>query len=288
VLEDTRRLGELSWDTHTVGWFNMVRRVILGDAAREDHVLTDMLAALRSDANWAFLRPKRKRLRRRFFQRLNHHLARAEQGSLASVIADIPTTDRTAPSQQVPQWLFAFDAACIATFRALALLASHPAQAALAQEESREHTATSRLNLPYLRACILESLRLWPTTPMVLRESTRDTAWEAGIMPAKTNVMIFAPFFHRDDRRLPYADRFSPDLWLEGGDQAHKTWPLIPFSGGPAICPGQNLVLLLASTALAAILAHGPIRLLPPTVLDPQRPLPGTLNHFALRFTVEN
>jgi cytochrome P450 len=120
---------------------------------------------LRSDANWAFLRPKRTALRNQFYERLNNHLARAEPGSLTSVMHATPTSTITAPSQQVPQWLFAFDPAGMTTFRTLALLASHPDQAARVRNEIKPRDGAAQQNLPYLRACVLESLRLWPTSP---------------------------------------------------------------------------------------------------------------------------
>lgn len=283
LLADIGR-RELTWDDFIAAWFRLTRRVVLGDAARDDHRLTDLLATLRADANWSFLRPRRDRLRARFLARLRDHLARAEAGSLAEIIATTPATGDTAPYQQVPQWLFAFDAAGIATFRALALLATHPEQAALASREIAGDEA-GRLDRPFLRACILESVRLWPTTPAVLRQSTRETIWETGVMPARTGVLIFAPFFHRDDARLPFADRFAPEVWLGGG--AAEDWPLIPFSAGPAMCPGRNLVLLLASAMLAALLAGREATLCPPARLDATRPLPATLDHFSLRFALD-
>jgi cytochrome P450 len=282
LLGVARVRGELNWDLFTGTWSRIARRVVLGDAARDDHVLTALLAQLRTDANWAFLRPRRNDLRERFFARLHGHLARAEPGSLAGVLATTPVTEETAPAQQVAHWLFAFDAAGIATFRALALLATHPEQATRARGEIASRNCTDRRELPYLRAAILEALRLWPTTPAVLRQSTTETVWEAGVMPARTGIVIFAPFFHRDDRRLSEADRFAPELWPTGWADEH--WPLIPFSGGPAMCPARNLVLLLTSAMLAALLDGRPLRLLAPPRIDPDRPLPGTLNHFALRF----
>jgi len=94
--------------------------------------------------------------------------------------------------------------------------------------------------------------------------------------------VIFAPYFHRDDRRLAFADRFSPDVWLD--DDSASDWPLIPFSRGPVICPGRNLLLMLASTVLARLLATDTPQLRSPSRLSPNRPLPATLNHFSLRF----
>jgi cytochrome P450 len=275
---------ELSWDAFIDGWFQMVRRVVLGDGARDDEGLTDDLAELRSDANWAFARPRRHERRERFLRRLGEHLARAEPGSLAAVMAasDESTDPISAPVQQVPQWLFAFDPAGMAAFRALALLATHPAQAEAARAEVRSAAGEATPTLPFLRACILESLRLWPTTPAVLRETTTETDWDGHRLPAGTGMVIFAPYFHRDDRHLPFADRFEPGVWL--GEQAEREWPLIPFSAGPGICPGRNLVLLVASTMLAALLDDRTLELVGGGSLRPDRPLPGTFSPYRLRF----
>jgi cytochrome P450 len=272
MLAEAGREGALDWDVFARGWWRIVRRLALGDGAREDHELTDMLTSLRGDANWAYFKPQRRRLRERFLERLGRYVERAEPGSLARLVATTPSNAATYPVEQMPQWLFAFDAAGMATFRALALLAAHRDVAARVQHEPE-----------LLRACVLESIRLWPTTPAVLRDTTAPTDWRDGAtLSAGAAVVVFAPFFHRDDQRLPYADSFSPQLWADG--RPGVDWPLIPFSAGPGECPGRNLVLFSASTLLARITANGA----PPQTgggeLDPERPLPATLSPFRLRF----
>lgn len=285
LLASPNGTSELAWDQFFEGWMRVVRRIVLGDGAADDHELTRMIADLRSDANWAFARPKRKRLRHAFFQRLNKHLERAEPGSLAAVIAATPATSMTHPEQQVPQWLFAFDPAGMATFRALALLASHPDVASRARSEVVAAGTSGRPDYPLLRATVLEALRLWPTTPMVLRETTAPTIWENGVLPEHTNVMVFAPFFHRDDQHLEDAHRFAPGIWEQ--ERTSSDWPLIPFSGGPAICPGRNLVLLTASSMLANMLERYDLHLASHPGLSPGKKLPGTLNNYGLRFTLQ-
>ncbi len=140
----------LAWKDFSQTWFRIVRLAIFGEPAREDHELSSMMARLRSRANWAFLAPKHRQLRDQLHRRIDHLLAQAAPGSLAHVIAQTCTTDVTAPSQQVPQWLFAFDPAGMTTFRALALLASHPEHAAEARKETGHHP-DSVDPLPYLR-----------------------------------------------------------------------------------------------------------------------------------------
>ena len=274
LRDAVRADGELSWSNFSPVWFRVVRRVVFGDAATEDHELSSVMSELRYAANWAFLRPQKPALRERLLERIRHYLRRADERSLAGVAAAAPTTRETAPEHQVPQWLFAFDPAGMATFRALALLASHP-------EQGRR----ARMDEALRRAAVLESLRLWPTTPLLLRESTSDTAWpDGGRMPAGTGIVIFTPFFHRDDEYLPFANRFAPELWTHG-QQRHR-WPLVPFSEGPGVCPGRNLVLLLTSTMLGELLARMRVRLRHPSRMTAEKPLPSTLNHFAIRFDV--
>jgi cytochrome P450 len=281
-------LAALDWDAFNVAWWRMVRRVTLGESAVGDDELTDMLGRLRKDGNWAYAHPRRDQLLSRFHARLAGYLERAEPGSLAEAVAsasresekDGGEPDKDVIADQVAHWLFAFDAAGIVTFRALALLATHPAAMERVREELADVDLTRPDQFTYLRACALESVRLWPTTPALLRESTTDTSWG----PAGTTVLIFAPFFHRDPDTMPYADRFEPEIWLDGTAASNPA--LVPFSAGPAICPGRDLVLFCASTMLANLLHGHRYELVSGPVLGPERRLPATLDNFHLRFSV--
>ncbi|GHH28953.1 cytochrome P450 [Lentzea cavernae] len=230
--------GELTWESFNQAWWRIVRRIVLGNGARGDDQLTDDLKALRENANWAFLHPRQRGLRDRFQHRLDEHLARREEGSLAAQPGDL--------SGQVPHWLFAFDAAGIVTLRALAL-------------------GARGMN------GILESARLWPTTPVILRESTEPTRWHGTWLPENTEFVVFTPFFHRDPDRLPFADSYAPEYWDGPLDPA-----IVPFSAGPGVCPGRDLVLTVAATMLDTLSEHL-------SVPSPGTPLPATLNHFGIR-----
>jgi len=50
----------------------------------------------------------------------------------------------------------------------------------------------------------------------VLRDTTTETSWDGGVLPQGTALVIVGSFFHRDERALPYADRFEPEIWLDG------------------------------------------------------------------------
>ncbi|EIE97235.1 cytochrome P450 [Saccharomonospora glauca] len=289
VREETRSLpadtSELDWGRFQRTWWRIVRRLVLGDAARDDTGVTDALATLRLRGNWAFLAPKARRRREWFRERLDTYLDRAEPGSLAATIAAHPAEEGVDPHGQVPHWLFAFDAAGMVTLRTLALLATHPDRAAAAEAELNEDDRTR----PFLRACVLDTVRLWPTTPVILRESTTATSWRGTQLPPNTLFVVFAPYFHRSRDLVPFADRFAPEAWLDG--RAPDFPALVPFSSGPGRCPGENLVLLVTSTLLAELLARGEYRLLAPKTLSSRththERLPATVNDFGLRFALK-
>ncbi|MFZ5869342.1 MAG: cytochrome P450 [Actinomycetota bacterium] len=275
IREETAALpssGTLDWDGFAPVWWRIVRRIALGDAARDDQTTTDLFGRLRQAANWSFVAPRRRALRTRALGRLQTHLDRAEPDSLAGVIAQHPDPDA---ASQVGHWLFAFDAAGMVTFRALALLATHPTCLERALQE-----APDAPDLPFLRACALDTVRLWPTTPAILRDTTKDIDG----LPAGTGLLIFTPFFHRDDENLPYAHSFTPDIWMDGRAQDNPA--LVPFSAGPAECPARNLVLTVTSTLLATLLADREFRLTSGQHLSPAAPLPSTLDNFGLAFAV--
>lgn len=269
--------GELGWEAFTECWWSAVRQLTLGRHARDDRGLTDLLGTLRAAGNWAYLAPRNRAARERFQQGVAEYVQRAEPGSLAAEVAATPADRDVDPAGQVPHWLFAFDAAGIVTFRALALIATHPEQAEAVRAELRGTDLSQPARLPYLRACVLESIRLWPTTPALLRESTRTTAWG----PTGTTSVIYTPFFHRDADTLPFANDFAPRIWLDG--TAERQPALVPFSAGQGECPGRNIVLLTASTMLAALLERHEFGVSGASGLVGGRGLPATLDHAGLR-----
>ena len=278
--------GRLDYDLFAPAWWRMVRRVVLGDVARDDEGLTDELRRLRRHANWAYLRPERRAATEHFLAGVEAYVDKAEPGSLAELVATVPAAEGTVPHEQVPQWLFAFDAAGLASLRTLALLSTHLVERSRALDEVAGRDLSRPADLRHLRACVLDALRLWPTTPAILRESTEETTWRGTTLPAGVSLVLHAPFLHRDGTRLRFADRFAPEVWRDGDGQPPEDWPLVPFSGGPGICPGRNLVLLTTSVFLGALLQRAETALDRPQRLSPSRLLPGTLDPFGLSFSV--
>jgi len=273
--------GKLDWDTFFTGWYRMVRRIVLGDGARDDSALTDLLEELRARANLAFLRPKDRDAREKMLDRLRHYIDKAEPDSLAGRMAKACTDPEQKPHHQLPHYLFAFDPGGMASYRTLALLCAHPPREEQVRDELSQATGEQALKLDYLRACFLESLRLWPTTPAILRETTEAIACGDDQLEAATQVLIFAPFLHRDAENLPQAHAFDPDLWVDGNSRPDLG--LFPFSEGPVVCPAIHFVPMVATQALRSILTRLRLSLEDAGRVEPGK-LPGTLDPYTLSF----
>ncbi|MDX6262238.1 MAG: hypothetical protein QOH84_3926 [Kribbellaceae bacterium] len=279
IAEELDKLeATVGWTEFREIWSRAVRRIVLGDRAAGDTELTALLDTLRSDANWAGFHPRNGPARHRFEARLIQYVDRAEPASLVEAL-DVGHGSPLDQVGQVPHWLFAFDAAGIALWRLFALLGTHPEYAETIADEAR-HPEESPL-LAHAGAAVQESLRLWPTTLVVLREGTEPTSWAAGTAPARTEFAIVSSVFHRDDQALPFANTFEPAIWLDG--RSDSGWPLIPFSAGPAVCPGRNVVLLTTSAATSHVVSTYDLDVDPTTRSSLTGRLPATLDHSRIR-----
>jgi cytochrome P450 len=276
---------EITWDGWQRAFRRLARRVILGDAARDDEAVTEELAAMMDEANGM---PGRTSDRYpAFLERIGEYVQAADPRALVGLFEAAPSDERTKPEGQIPHWMFAtHDTLAINAFRALAAITSHPRQRSKALDEigalGQEPDGSQIEGLAYLEACLEEAMRLWPTTPMLSRVTLADTAWQGETVPAGTQVLIVNTFLHRDRERIDYADRFLPEAWTDG--DALDRWEFNQFSRGPQGCPGARLALFLGKATLASLLGSRTVEAESP--LDPDRPLPHMLDFFSLRFRV--
>ena len=74
--------GTLGWNDFREIWSRIVRRIVLGDKARDDTELTALLDVLRSNANWAALHPRNRNAQQRLDHKLGEYVENAAPGSL--------------------------------------------------------------------------------------------------------------------------------------------------------------------------------------------------------------
>jgi cytochrome P450 len=273
--------GELRFGPWNEVFVRITRRIVLGDAAADDTELSTELAAMMSEANG--MPGQTSKRYPAFVARLGRYVAAAEPETLVARFHDAPADAETKPVGQIPHWLFANgDTLAINAFRALAAIASHPSQQAKVLSELADagEDAEAIAGLDYLDACLEDAMRLWPTTPLLSRETVAPTDWRGAAVSAGTQVVISNTYLHRDRDRFEYADRFAPDRWLAG--EAAREWSFNHFSRGPQGCPGTGVTKFVGKAVLANLLRDHRVELLSPR-LDPARPLPHMLDYFGIR-----
>jgi cytochrome P450 len=276
-------VGEVGYADLNKAFQRLTRWVVLGDAAADDTGLTDLLGRLMAAGNRTPGKPAPGY--DDLIARISSYVDAAEPGSLVSLVASAPHDDATSVPGQIVHWLFAMgDTLPGNLVRALALIGSHPEQRREVYAELKAADVTDAravAGLDYLGGVILEAMRLWPTTPLFGRITTRAVTFPGGqVLPEGTQVLIYNVFNHRDPDRVPYADRFAPGEWASG--DAAKSWSFNFFSHGPQGCPGAGMSVFLGQAFLAALLDRATPALISPT-LKPGQPLPRGLDLFSIR-----
>jgi cytochrome P450 len=281
------RIGpDLEWDAFESLWDHITLRVVFGDRARGDQELTGLLAKLMEEGN-RLVGLKTTDDYYEFYGRIERYLADPEEGSLVSLVRDAPQTDRTRVAHQVPHWMFATrDTLGANTYRALAAVAGDQSLCARVREEISgadlsDPDAVDGMQL--LEGVLHEAMRLWPTTPLLARETTRELELGGAQLDEGTQVMMLNIFNHRRPEGISDADRLVPERWA--GDTPTE-YRFNHLSNGTQDCPGGPLVLLLGKAVMARMLDEYSLKLVEPS-LPAGGDQPVMLDFFSIRFDVE-
>jgi cytochrome P450 len=100
---------------------------------------------------------------------------------------------------------------------------------------------------------IQEAMRLWPTTPMLMRQTVEDEILGGNTIPKGTQVLILNGFNHRDWETNPDAGSFCPDFWLD----KRSDYRFNHLSNGTQVCAGKSPALFKQKRSLPACLCAG-------------------------------
>lgn len=106
-------------------------------------------------------------------------------------------------------------------------MAQNPDKQAKLREEIRkilprkdsEFDKDALQKVPFLKACIKESLRVYPLTPGNARVVQQDVLLSGYQVPKGTNVFMFAVDLMKNGELYPQASTFLPERWLRARDQ---------------------------------------------------------------------
>jgi cytochrome P450 len=157
---------------------------------------------------------------------------------------------------------------------ALFLLASHaPSAARVAAEAAalpgrRVPTEADLPALPFTRAVVEETMRLYPPVPFLSREALAPT--RLGELEVKRGALVIVSpwLLHRKADLFPAPDAFLPERFLPEAPRPPR-FAYIPFSTGPRVCTGQQLGLAEATICLSALAGRFRLQLWPGTAVMP-------------------
>lgn len=110
--------------------------------------------------------------------------------------------------------------------------------------------------MPYLNAVSKELLRKHPPTYFSLTHAVTEPAKLAGYdIPTDVNVEFFLPAISEDPKLWKNPEKFDPDRFLLGGEDADITGvtgvKMMPFGAGRRICPGLSMATVHVNLMLA-------------------------------------
>ncbi|KAL3648721.1 hypothetical protein CASFOL_005124 [Castilleja foliolosa] len=109
--------------------------------------------------------------------------------------------------------------------------------------------------LPYLKAVVKETLRLYPPAPLTLRETRQPCIVNGYEIEAKTMVFVNIWAINRDPDYWENPTEFLPERFLNSDiDFIGQDFGFIPFGSGRRQCPALALGIAQVEIALANIL----------------------------------
>uniref|UniRef100_A0A2M3Z9P0 Putative cytochrome n=1 Tax=Anopheles braziliensis TaxID=58242 RepID=A0A2M3Z9P0_9DIPT len=177
-----------------------------------------------------------------------------------SILEKLLKVDRDAAFTMSLDSLFAgVDTTSSGSTGILYCLANNPEKQDKLREELRKilpdknsHLTTENMkNMPYLRACIKEGLRMYPPTAGNGRCVGKDIVIQGYRIPKGTMVVMGQLVLQRQEGQFTRPSEFLPERWLTGPEatgcpSAKEAHPFVymPFGFGARTCVGRRLAMM--------------------------------------------
>ncbi|CAL8089570.1 unnamed protein product [Orchesella dallaii] len=108
--------------------------------------------------------------------------------------------------------------------------------------------------LTYLDQCVKETLRIYPSVPLLMRKVNTDVEMEPDlIIPAGTDVALCIPAIHQNPLIYKDPKKFDPERFAPDKIADIHPYAYCPFSLGPRNCIGKRLGEVLTKIVLARL-----------------------------------
>jgi len=149
----------------------------------------------------------------------------------------------------------------------------------------RSPTVADLPNLPYAGQVLKEAMRLYPPVWLIDRQVIHPLDLQGYHFPVGT-LLVLSPYtLHRRPEYFPDPERFDPDRFAPGKEEALPRMAYIPFGDGPRVCLGNHFALLEGQLILATLaqrvrfvpLSTARVPLYPSVTLRPGGPIPARI-----------
>ena len=125
--------------------------------------------------------------------------------------------------------------------------------------------------VPYMKACVAESFRMFPTASQIARITEHDITLSTGHKLPKGSVVLC---HHRiaalQEENFSNATQFLPERWLQPRNKTkfekHSPSLVLPFGSGKRTCPGERLARQELNIITAKLFQNFRVELLTPTL----------------------
>ncbi|MDU1690264.1 MAG: cytochrome P450 [Bradyrhizobium sp.] len=171
-------------------------------------------------------------------------------------------TDAQLADEVATMILAGHETTATALFWALYLIALDPAsQSKLAQEAGAASDLGDPDRLPFTRAVIDETLRLYPPAFLIARAASGPDRL-ADFPVKRGDVVLISPWLlHRHEKLWRAPNAFMPERFLPGAAPPER-FAYLPFGAGARVCIGAHFALVEAVLALARLVGAFKIELI--------------------------
>jgi cytochrome P450 len=154
------------------------------------------------------------------------------------------------------------------------LLSQHPEIARRVQEEvdavleGRVPTAADLARVPYTLQVFEESMRLYPSAPIIPRLTSKGATLGGYDLPAGSRVLVNLFNLHRHPDFWPDPEAFDPERFAPEKRKQQHRFAYLPFGAGPHLCIGKSFALLEAHLLLILIAQRYDLRHVPGHVVQ--------------------